>query len=599
LRALIKSRRKGNLTLQHLPKAATGITGLDEVTLGGLPRGRPTLVCGGPGCGKTLLAIQFLVNGATRYDEPGVFVAFEETGEDLAQNVASLGFDLPQLAAQKKLALEYVRVERSEIQETGDYDLEGLFVRIAYAVSQVGAKRVVLDTIESLFAGLTNEAIIRAELRRLFRWFKDKGLTVVITGEQGSGPGLTRQGLEEYVSDCVIFLDHRTTAQLSTRRLRVVKYRGSVHGTNEYPFLIDADGISVIPITSLGLDHHVSTERISTGIAGVDEMLGSGGVFRGSSVLVSGTPGTGKTSVGAYFVAAACERGERAMIFAFEESRDQYLRNMRSIGVDLAPHLKSGLLQFHASRPTVHGLEAHLTTMFKHIKSFEPNLVVVDPVSALLSTIAANDVQMMWTRLIDFLKGQQITTVLTALMTPTGANGESLEVTDLGLSSLVDTWILLRYVELNAERNRTIYVLKSRGMPHSNQLREFIITHAGIELQDVYVGPDGVLTGSARAAQMSADQAVGTAEHDDVERKRRAFERRQAAVQAQIEALRADLASEAEALQGVADGHEREQRRRIDARRDGARRRQRKHETVELKEGLNDGLPRKRSGSAK
>lgn len=554
------------LTRTTLPKAATGIAGLDELTTGGLPRGRPTLICGGPGCGKTLLATEFLVHGATRYNEPGVFVAFEEAAEDLITNVASLGFDLPGLIAQKKLFIDHVRVERSEIHETGDYDLEGLFVRIDYAIKQIGAKRVVLDTIETLFAGLSNEAILRAELRRLFQWLKDRGVTAVITGEQGNGPGLTRQGLEEYVSDCVIFLDHRTSAQLSTRRLRVVKYRGSFHGTNEYPFLIDEDGISVVPITSMRLDHAASSERISTGVLDLDAMLGGGGVFRGSSVLYSGTAGSGKTTLVAHFANAACQRGERVLIFAFEESFEQAARNMRSVGIDLKSHVERGVLEFRAARPTLQGLESHLAAMFKKIRAFRADVVIIDPITSLLNGSAAPDVLAMVVRLVDYLKSHQITAVLTVLSDPRGPDGLSFESTDLGLSSIIDTWILLRYVEVNAERNRTIYLLKSRGMPHSNQLREFLITARGVVFQDVYVGPEGVLTGSARAAQMAADDAARKVGREEAARRNRAFERRRAAIQAQIKALEAELASEKDALEEALAQEDQQQRLRFEQR---------------------------------
>ena len=355
----------------ELPKTPTGVSGLDEITNGGLPRGRPTLVCGSAGCGKTLMAMEFLVRGATQFDEPGVFMAFEETAAELAQNVRSLGFDLDDLAARGKFCLDFVRVERSEIEEVGDYDLEGLFIRLGYAIDTIKAKRVVLDTLETLFSGLSNAAVLRSELRRLFRWLKDKGVTAIITAERGEG-ALTRHGLEEYVSDCVILLDHRVIDQVSTRRLRVVKYRGTAHGTNEYPFLIDEDGISVLPVTSLGLQHEVGDERISSGVPRLDAMLGGKGYFRGSTVLVSGTAGSGKTSLAAHLAQAACGRGEKCLYFAFEESPGQLMRNMRSIGLDLAPWLEKGLLRFHAIRATVHGLEMHLASIHKLVKEFEP-----------------------------------------------------------------------------------------------------------------------------------------------------------------------------------------------------------------------------------
>jgi len=462
-----------------LPKARTGIEGLDEITGGGLPQGRPTLVCGGPGCGKTLLAMEFLVRGAMQYDEPGVFITFEETGEELAQNVRSLGFDLNALVADQKLAIDFVRVERNEIEETGEYDLEGLFLRLGYAVDSVGAKRIVLDTIESLFGGFTNEALLRSELRRLFRWLKDRGLTAVITGERGDG-SLTRQGLEEYVSDCVILLDHRVTQQASTRRMRIVKYRGTTHGTNEYPFLIDEAGFSVLPLSGLQLDHAVSNERVSSGIPGLDTMLDGKGYYRGSSILVSGTAGTGKTSVAAHFAQETARRGERCLYLAFEESPHQLLRNMQSIGLNLEPFVKKGVLKVHSTRPTLHGLEMHLVQIHKMVAEFAPAAIIIDPVSNFVDSSTAIETQSMLLRLIDFLKSKQITALLTHLT----SSGRAAEGTDIGISSLIDTWILVRDFETGDERTRGLYVLKSRGMPHSKQIREFLITSRGIELKE-------------------------------------------------------------------------------------------------------------------
>jgi circadian clock protein KaiC len=527
----------------ELPKVASGIAGLDQITGGGLPRGRPTLVCGGPGCGKTLFGMEFLVRGATQYGEPGAFITFEETGEELAQNVASLGFDLNALVEQKKIALDYVRVERAEIDETGEYDLEGLFLRLGLAIDSVGAKRVVLDTIESLFGGFTNQALLRSELRRLFRFLKDRGVTAVITGERGDG-SLTRQGLEEYVSDCVILLDHRVNEQVSTRRLRIVKYRGTTHGTNEYPFLIDEDGFSVLPVTGLGLDHAVSDERISSGVPRLDAMLGGKGYYRGSSILVSGTAGTGKTSIAAHFAHETCGRGERCLYLAFEESPAQLMRNMRTIGIDLEPFAKKGLLRIHASRPTLQGLEQHLVQIHKWVAEFDPAAVIVDPISNFMNTSTQFEAEAMLLRLVDFLKAKQVT----ALFTNLTSGGKTWEATDIGVSSLIDTWLLLRDIELGGERNRGIYVLKSRGMKHSNQIREFIITPEGIRLEDVYVGPEGVLTGSMRAAQEAREKSAALERGQELARKQRELERRRATLEAQIAALRAEFkATEEEA----------------------------------------------------
>jgi circadian clock protein KaiC len=467
-----------NPTKPPLAKSPTGIQGLDEVTGGGLPKGRPTLVCGGPGCGKTLLAVEFLVQGATRYNEPGVFMSFEETAEELAQNVRSLGYDLDDLIGRKKLAVDYVYLERSEIEETGAYDLDGLFIRLADAIDSLGAKRVVLDPIEVLFSGLSDARILRSEIRRLFRWLKEKGMTAIITAERGKGT-LTRHGLEEYVSDCVILLDHRVTEQVSTRRLRVVKYRGSVHGTNEYPFLIDDTGISVVPITSAGMDHPASTERVSSGIKGLDQMLGGKGYFRGTSVLISGTAGTGKSSAAGFFASAACQRGERCLFFSFEESQNQIVRNLRSIGMDLERWTAAGLLRIHSARPQ-YGLEMHLAQIYKLVGEFQPQAVVVDPISNFISASTMSEARAMLVRLVDFLKGRGITSVFTNL-----THGDiNVEKTAVGISSIIDTWILLRDTEREGERSGVVYILKSRGMAHSKKVMGFRLTDNGFELTD-------------------------------------------------------------------------------------------------------------------
>jgi circadian clock protein KaiC len=524
----------------QLEKSPTGINGLDGITNGGLPKGRPTLVCGSAGSGKTLFAMEFLVRGALQFGEPGVFMSFEETGDELTKNVASLGFKLNDLVTQNKIFLDHVHVERSEIEETGEYDLEGLFIRLGHAIDSVGAKRVVLDTIETLFSGIPNPAVVRAELRRLFRWLKDKGMTAIITGEQGEKT-FTRHGLEEYVSDCVIFLDHRVSEQVSTRRIRVVKYRGSIHGTNEFPFLIDERGITVMPITSVGLRHIVSSERVSTGIPRLDSMLGGKGYYRGSSVLISGTAGTGKTSIAAHFADAACRRGERCLYFAFEESESQVMRNMLSIGIDLERWLKKGLLKFHAERPTLYGLEAHLAAMQKQINEFKPAAVIVDPVSNLGSVAMESDVKAMLMRLLDQLKLDQVTTLFTSL---TRGDLPSLESTEVAISSLADTWLLLRDIEIGGERNRGVYILKSRGMAHSNQIREFLLTDKGVDLLEVYVGPAGVLTGLARLSQQAQEKAEELVRQQDAAIKQLNLERKRKAMEAQIAAIRAEFETE-------------------------------------------------------
>ncbi len=525
-----------NLNKITLEKCSSGIEGLDQITEGGLPKGRPTLICGSAGCGKTMFAMQFLVHGAEN-DEPGLFVSFEETQEELEKNFASLGLNLKKLEEQKKFAVEYIYMERSEIEETGEFDLEGLFIRLAYAVKQIGAKRIVLDTIEAIFSGLPNEFILRAELRRLFAWVKTNGLTAIITGERGENT-LTRYGLEEYVADCVILLDNPVVNKISTRNLRIIKYRGSPHGYNEYPFLMDEDGISVLPVTSLLLDHEASNEYVPTGIDRLDTMLGGKGFYKGSSVLVTGASGTGKSSIGAQFAANICKKGEKCLIFAFEESPKQIMRNMLSIGIDLKPYVEEGLLKFHSTRPTIYGLETHLVTIHKIVNDFKPDVVVFDPISNLITVGSHDEVKSMLTRLIDFLKSRQITTLSNSL-TEQG----KIEA-DIGVSSLMDTWIDLKSVVTNGERNRTIDIIKTRGQYHSNQVREFKLTNKGIELIDVYLGPEGMLTGSARISQISEEKAKKLAREQEIELKQRILEQKRQTLEAQITELKAQFEAE-------------------------------------------------------
>ena len=533
----VKARAKPG-PLPTIGKAPTGIRGLDDVTQGGLPQGRPTLLCGSAGCGKTLFGMTFLYNGAVEYNEPGVFVAFEEQPEELIKNVGSLNYDIEKLVAEKKLAIDHVEIERTKIDEAGEYDLEGLFIRLGFAIDSIGAKRVVIDTIETLFSGLENEQVLRSELRRLLEWLKSKGVTAIITGERGEGT-LTRYGLEEYVADCVILLDNRVHDQLSTRRLRIVKYRGSAHGTNEYPFIIDEQGITVMPITSSGLAHEASSERLPSGIPDLDQMLEGKGYFKGSSILVSGMAGSGKSTVAAHFADATCASGHRCIYFAMEESPSQIIRNMRSIGIELQKWVDKKLLRFSARRPSLFGLETHLASMYRDVTDFDPSAVVIDPISALLNAGLTGDVHSMVLRLVDFLKARG----LTALFTNLGISSESV-TTEIQISSLIDTWLLLYNRESNGEHNRQLYLLKSRGMAHSNQVREFILSSEGIKLRQAYVGPEGVLTGSARLAQEAKDKAAVLAREQDMERRNRELDRRRREITAQIEILQAQLASD-------------------------------------------------------
>src|SRR6266403_1835012 len=553
----MSKNRNGNAPhrMTRLEKSPTGIAGFDEVTSGGLPKGRPTIVCGGPGCGKTMLAVEFLVRGATEFNEPGVLMTFEETSEEMSKNVASLGFDLKKLAARKKLVLEYVRIEPAEIQETGEYDLEGLFIRLQHAVKSIGAKRVVLDTVEAIFSGFSNTGILRAEIRRLFRWLKDHGLTTVVTAEKGEG-SLTRYGLEKYVSDCVIFLDHRVTDQISTRRMRVVKYRGASHIADEIPFLIDERGFSVLPSSSMTLDHAVSNERVSSGVKDLDDMLEGKGFYRGSSVLVSGTAGSGKTSLAAHFAQQTCRDGERCLYVALEESPAQAMRNMRSISIDLEKQVKRGLLRFEAWRPTQSGLEMHLLQIHKLVEQHKPATVIIDPLTSFMVG-SRNQLHSMLMRLIDFLKTQQITGFFTAL---TAGRNKEIEETDVGVSSLIDTWIFARDVELNGERNRCFHVLKSRGMANSNQIREFLMSKEGIRLLPVYVGSGTVLTGSARATQEARERAESLLRQQTAEEQQRVLQGKRKALEAQIAALRWEYAQEEARVTVVTQQEERRER---------------------------------------
>jgi circadian clock protein KaiC len=543
----------------QLQKCPTGIKGLDEITMGGLPRGRPTLVAGGPGSGKTLLALEFLVKGATTYDEPGVMMAFEETARDLTTNVNSLGFDLDGLITQKKLVVDYVYIERSEIDETGEYDLEGLFIRLNHAIDSIGAKRVALDTLEVLFAGLPNEAVVRAELRRLFRFLKEKGVTAIVTGERGVEK-FTRYGLEEYVADCVILLDHRVADQISTRRLRVAKYRGSAHGTNEYPFLIDQEGVSVLPVTSLGLDHEVTSERISTGIGRLDHMFGDKGYYRGSSILVSGTAGTGKSTVAAHFAEAACKRGERCLYLAFEESPQQIARNMHSVGIDLGVFIDKKILLIRAQRPTFTGLEMHLLEIAKLVNAFKPHVVIMDPITNLVNVGLAADVRSVLTRLIDFLKGRQITTMLTSLTT----GSEVTDGTSIGVSSLMDTWIVLKDIEGQGERNRGLAIVKSRGMSHSNQFREYRLTDKGFSMEDVSLGETGGLTGTVKAEQEAKEAAQSLSRIREVQRMKKLIGRKRTVLDAQLASLRAEFEAEEEEITKQVQEIEEDERGRVE-----------------------------------
>lgn len=535
-------------SLQQLTIIPTGITGLDKVLGGGLPRGRSIIVVGGAGSGKTLLATEFIVRGYQQFGETGVIISFEEPVADLAANAAGFGWDLSGAIAAGKLVASHVDLARSAMLEVGDFDLSGLQFRIEMAIKTVGARRIVLDGLNTLLASFGNEQIVRSELLHLFSWLKEKGLTILATGERGIG-SWTRLGFEEYLADGLIVLENRVDASVAKRLLRVIKCRGINHGTDEYPFLIGRDGFTLFPIRAAELDYQVSTKRVMTGVLGLDEMLGGKGVYRGSTILVGGSAGTGKTSLVASFLNAACERGEKALVFTFEEAPAQIIRNMRSIGIDLERWRKSGALTFSANRALVYGLEGHLTAMQEAVRIAAPQVVAIDPISAMASVGTDTEIKSMLARLIDYLRSQGITVMMTNLATA----GQSGERADLAVSSMADTWILTRTIEHNAERNYIVQVLKSRGMQHSNQLREFNFTTDGIQIVNAYIGVDGVVIGSARRAQEAKDRIVELQREAELETRRRSLAERRRAVDAQIQALEADYAAEVEALE--AEGH--------------------------------------------
>jgi circadian clock protein KaiC len=480
IQSTTKPRKNGRAPQAGLQKCMTGIKGFDEITQGGIPRDRITLLCGSTGTGKTLLGVDFLIGGASQYSEPGVFMSFEETEDELYKDVASLNLNLPELVAKKKIVLDYVLLERRDMQGAGEFNLEGIFVRLEHAIDSIKAKRVVLDSIESLFAGVTDTGILRLEIKRLFRWLKDKKVTALITGEVQQG-SFTRHGLEEYISDCIILVDNRVREQIATRRIRVIKYRGSNHGANEYPFVIDKGGLSVIPITSAGLDQPGTAERVSTGIASLDKLFQGGGYTRGSTILASGTAGTGKTSLAAAFAVQACKRGERCLFLSYEESAGQLIQNLSSIGFDLAPLVKKGMLKIVSTRPSFFGLEMHLLDLYKLMAEFQPSAVVIDPLTSLLGQGNRLEIQSMLTRMIDALKSKGITGFFTSLVSSTEQNDTSGEI---GVSSLIDTWIVVRELEENEgqRRIRGIYIVKSRGMGHSSDVHKLILSNEGLHL---------------------------------------------------------------------------------------------------------------------
>ncbi|WP_240236172.1 circadian clock protein KaiC [Nocardioides sp. CFH 31398] len=549
-----------------LEKAATGIEGFDDITFGGLPRARATIVTGAAGSGKSMFGVEFLAQGARAYGEPGVLLSFEETADELVANAASIGVDLRAMADEGTLVVDSAAGDLDDLVQSGAFDLEGLLLRLAAAIDAVGARRVVLDTVETLFSTLPDETTVRREFARLLRWLKERDLTVVVTAERGQQGRLTRHGIEEYVSDCVVVLDHRVEDEVATRRMRVAKYRGSPHGTNEFPFLISGRGLVVMPL------HHdelteVSEERVSLGIPELDTMVG-GGVFRGSTIMISGSAGTGKTSIAACAADAACRRGEKALFLSFEEPSGQVVRNMRSIGLDLQHWIDKGLLVVQHMRPAITGLEAHLASLHMILDEHPAEVVVLDAVASLSRGVASYASASAVARDIAMLRLRGATTVLTAL-----AGTHDDPHTDVSASSLVDAWLLVRNVENDGERNRLLMTIKNRGSFHSNQVREFLLTDDGPRLVDVFVGPDGVLTGSAREQQEARDASTEDARRRDQERRRASIERRREEVEAQIATLRRQLEDELADFADVDDSAADEAADRAAERADSAARR--------------------------
>jgi len=529
-----------------LKKTPSGINGFDEITDGGLPKNRPTIICGNTGSGKTVISMEFLVKGALKYNEPGVFMSFEETREELATNMESLHFDLDSLIKKRKIYIEYLEIDKSQNIEAGRYDLEGLFVRLQNAITSIGAKRVVLDSLDALFYGLNNNAI-RPEIKRLFKWLKEKEVTAIITSESDNGFS-TKNGLEQYVADCVIALDNRTVNQTTTRRIKIVKMRGSVHGINEYPFSIDMNGISVLPLISQLANQSLSTVRISSGVKDLDGMLDGKGFFEGSSILVSGSAGTGKTSIAISLINATCIKKIRGLYCAFEESSSQITRNMLSIGLDIEPYIKSGVLKMYSSRPTIQNLELHLIAIQKIIEEFDPKIIVLDPITNLIAEGINTEIRQMLAHFVDFLKSKNITVLFTAAITLETVKSNP---SDEGISAMVDTWILVRDIETNSERNRGIYILKSRGMNHSTQVREFVITDNGLSLLPIYISAGGILTGSAKLEHTLQKEEQNKLFKNEIKTRNSEIERKRKMMEENIALLKTNFESEVAILNEI------------------------------------------------
>lgn len=554
--------------IKRLAKCPTGIEGLDTLTNGGLPRNRLTLICGSAGSGKTSLGIEFLVQGIIKYDEPGLFITFEEKPQEIIENAASIGFDLEDLINKKKLFIEYIPVQEEEVMQSGDYTLEALFIRFEQVITSIAVKRVTLDTLDSIFASLGNTPVLRAEIYRLFNWLKQKNITSLVTSEAGITT-LSRNGLEEYISDCVISLRTNIVSEVLTRFLRVVKYRGSKHGTNEYPFLITDIGINLFPITSNYLNNIVSTEFVSTGVKELDEMMDNKGYYRGSTVLVTGTAGTGKSSLAAVFSNSICQTGERCIYFTFEEMINQILRNMSSVNLNLQQWIDKDLLKFYAYRSPTYGLETHLLTIQNVIKEFKPHAVIIDPITNFDLIGTELEIKSMMTRLIDFLKAQQITALFTSLATTIDPR----EQTEIGISSLIDSWLVLQNLEQAGERTRGITILKSRGIAHSNQIREFIITSNGIKLEKIYVGPNGILTGSARLDQEEQEKLHLLLQEKETLRRKKLLEHKKALLEAKIMALKSEFDADVEEIESLIMKEEIQNKRILETRSAMAKRR--------------------------
>ena len=522
---------------------STGVKGLDDVLGGGIPQGHAMLLVGKPGTGKSILSMEYLLHGIELHKENGVYISFEESEKQIISNAASFGWKFEEMVKKNKLAISYIDMQPEQMRTVGDYDLSALILRVKGAIKKVNARRVVIDGINNLLSTFDDERIIRSDLLRLIREIKEVNATIFITGERGHD-SWSKMGFEEYLADGLMHLDNRTDGNYQTREIQVVKCRGINHYTGKSPFIINSEGMSIRPLITADFDYKVLKSRVSTGIADIDNMLGGKGLYRGSTVYITGPSGAGKTSISSSFANGACSRGERALFLAFEESSDQIIRNMKSIGLSLDKWVNEKLLYFYTARATTNSLEGHLDNIMTMVREVEPTCVVLDPISAFRPIANENETKLMLIRLNDYLRARKITTVFTAL----SSDGEYSEHADVQLSSIADTWIVVRIMDYKGERNNVMQLMKSRGMSHSRQMKEMYFTGNGLKLQNVYQGPEGVLTGAARIGQEKYEKLKEARNVIEIDKNRKKIERKKSLLEASIEALKHEYEEELEAL---------------------------------------------------